>query len=206
MAAAVLLRGDYITSIGLREWAHRSRSESLGIRLPPGDFRPGERPKADIGVDDFVETGIQQLRSRVDIATHEDDNLLKSRAVRVPERQAMLSRTSRHVSRIYASPSAIVARSGRGISSSDCSQGAATDQGDPACLRRARRAQADVRGPHPRCQAVAGSQDDRVRAAPREGDPRRARRRSHRANRTRGPHRPHRTLIQSIQQEPDLTP
>src|ERR1700723_1519396 len=67
---------------------------------PPGSakgFRQqreaGGPPKAKIGLDDLVEAGIQQLRFRDDIATHEDDGLLKPGAERAPERQVMFSGT-----------------------------------------------------------------------------------------------------------------
>src|SRR5689334_9295571 len=67
-------------------------------------------------------------------------------------------------------------------------------------------AQADVCRADPCRRALARAQDERVRAASVEGDPRRTRPRSCRAETARCEPRPHRIPNPFIQQEPDLTP
>jgi transposase-like protein len=64
-------------------------------------------------------------------------------------------------------------------------RGAPLDQGDPACLPGAARAQADVRGDHPRGGSVARDQGRGVRAAAAARDSRRTHPRSRRADRAR---------------------
>jgi len=62
---------------------------------------------------------------------------------------------------------------------------AAAHQGDPACLRRARRLEADVRGVDPRRRTLARQAHERVRTASAPGNPRRVRQSSRRAIRAR---------------------